>query len=72
MLASLLGGVVGRQFQPFFPREHRLVLGAVIFENTPNVLQERHRKDHDDEEQHPDKPVDEVKGDPRVRLDLPQ
>ena len=54
--------VIDIQVEAFFPSENGLMLGTVIFEHAADVLQIRHRKDHDDEEDHPNKPqINQVK-----------
>ena len=64
MLASLDRRVVGREVEAFLPGEDRLVLGTVIFKNAANVLEPRHRQQHDHEKQHSDHPVDEIEREP--------
>jgi hypothetical protein len=64
MLTPLAGRIRDIQFETFLPGEDRLVLGTVIFKNSTDVFQVRHREDHHDEEEHSNEPVGQVECDP--------
>src|SRR5947208_797678 len=71
MLPPLKRRIIRREIEPLFPGENGLVLSPVIFEYATDVLQKRHREDHNDKEKHPNQTIQQVERDPRMRLDLP-
>jgi len=48
------------------------MLSPVVLKDAPDILQEGHRQQHDDEKHHPDHAVDQIECDPRMRFYFPK